>query len=63
MLSFAHCGTFVFADYPDPSKEIDSYWAELNYKGVVSYSRREKVAYRTLQAAYSKRRVDQTKAA
>lgn len=59
------CGTFpfVFADYRDPSKEIDSYWDELNYKGVVSYSRREKVAYWTLQAAYARRRVRQTKVA
>jgi beta-glucuronidase len=52
------CGTFpfVFADYRDPSKEINAYWDELNYKGVVSYARRPKAAFATLREEYANRR-------
>lgn len=52
------CGTFpfVFADYRDPSKEINAYWDELNYKGVVSYKRQKKLPFAVLQEAYARRR-------
>jgi beta-glucuronidase len=52
------CGTFPFAfsDYRDPSKEINDYWDELNYKGVVDYQRRIKRPFYTLRDAYLRRR-------
>ena len=52
------CGTFpfVFADYRDPSKEINGYWDEMNYKGVVTYERRKKRPFYALQEAYRRRR-------
>jgi beta-glucuronidase len=47
---------FVFSDYRDPSKEINGYWNELNYKGVVSYARRPKAAFAALREEYTRRR-------
>ncbi len=52
------CGTFPFAfsDYRDPSKEINGYWDEFNYKGVVDYRRRKKRPFFVLQEAYARRK-------
>jgi beta-glucuronidase len=51
------CGTFPFgfSDYRDPSKEINAYWDEMNYKGVVDYWRRKKRPFVVLQDAYARR--------
>ena len=48
------CGTFpfVFSDYKDPSKHVNKYWNEMNYKGVISYNRRKKLSFFTLQKIY-----------
>ncbi|MBN1445535.1 MAG: hypothetical protein JW957_05465, partial [Candidatus Omnitrophica bacterium] len=45
------CGTFpfLFNDYRDPSKYIGKYWDGMNYKGVVSYSRKPKKPFYTLK--------------
>lgn len=52
------CGTFpfLFADYRDPSKEINGYWDGLNYKGVVTYKRQKKLPFLALQEVYTRRR-------
>lgn len=48
------CGTFPFgfADYRDPSKEINEYWDGMNYKGVVTYNRKRKRAFFALKSIY-----------
>lgn len=43
---------FCFSDYRDPSKVHNGYWNELNLKGVVTYDRRKKLAFQTVQRAY-----------
>lgn len=47
---------FVFADYRDPSKEVNGYWDGMNYKGIVTYERRKKLPFFVVQQAYAQRR-------
>ena len=49
------CGAFPFLyqDYPDPSKYVNTYWDGMNYKGIVSYDRQPKVAVETLRCLYA----------
>lgn len=44
---------FVFCDYRDPSKQLNAHWNELNLKGMVSYDRRKKKAFETIQQIYT----------
>jgi len=50
------CGTFPFCfnDYRDPSKYVNKYWDGMNYKGLVSYSRKPKKPFYTLKNIYRK---------
>lgn len=50
------CGTFPFCltDYRDPSKFVNAYWDYMNYKGVVSYERRPKLAFHALKTIYGR---------
>ena len=43
---------FCFSDYRDPSKYVNKYWNEMNYKGVVTYERRPKKAFYVLKGIY-----------
>ena len=48
------CGTFPFgfSDYRDPSKHVNRYWNEMNYKGTVSYHRKKKLPFFALKEIY-----------
>ncbi|MCD6219975.1 hypothetical protein J7K43_06300, partial [Candidatus Calescamantes bacterium] len=48
------CGTFpfCFSDYRDPSKYVNRYWNGMNYKGIVTYNRKKKLAFFTLKEIY-----------
>ncbi|MCK4307809.1 hypothetical protein KAW50_06265, partial [candidate division WOR-3 bacterium] len=50
------CGTFpfCFSDYRDPSKHVNKYWDEMNYKGVVSYQRKKKLPFLALKKIYGR---------
>jgi len=43
---------FCFSDYRDPSKGLNAYWDEFNYKGVVTYQRKKKKAFTALTEVY-----------
>lgn len=43
---------FCFSDYRDPSKPLNGHWNEFNLKGIVTYTRRQKLAFRAVQQAY-----------
>ncbi|MHB9134184.1 MAG: glycoside hydrolase family 2 protein [Armatimonadota bacterium] len=43
---------FCFTDYRDPSKVHNGYWNELNLKGLVTYDRRQKLAFSAVQERY-----------
>ena len=43
---------FCFADYRDPSKVPNGCWNEYNLKGLVSYERRKKKAFTTVEKIY-----------
>jgi beta-glucuronidase len=43
---------FCFSDYRDPSKVHNGYWNELNLKGVVTYSRKPKLAFEAVRRRY-----------
>ncbi len=51
----AVCGTFPFlyTDYRDPSKPINSHWHGINYKGIVDYHRNRKLAWKTVRKTYA----------
>jgi len=43
---------FCFSDYKDPSKYINRYWDGMNYKGLVTYTRKLKKPFFTLRSIY-----------
>ena len=48
-------GTFLwlFADFPDPSREESCFHPDRNCKGVVDYGRRKKMAFDVLKRIYA----------
>ena len=44
---------FLYNDYRDPSKPVNEHWHGVNLKGIVSYDRRRKLAWRTVKDSYA----------